>query len=92
MALNNSDLFIVERSGTQYKTTASELSSFIGAYTHDQGIPSSTWNVIHNLDKSPSVTIVDSSGQTVDGKVTYINNNKVSIEFNAAFSGLAYLN
>ena len=92
MGLLNSDLFIVERSGIQYKTTAAELSSFIGAYTHDQGIPSKIWNVIHNLKKSPSVMIVDSSGQNVEGKVTYINENEINIEFNAAFSGLAYLN
>lgn len=92
MALVNSDLLIVERSGVQYKMVASELSSFVGTYTHDQGIPSTVWNVAHNLNKTPSVTVVDSAGEIVNGRVIYIDNNHVNIEFNAAFSGEAYIN
>lgn len=61
-------------------------------YTHDQGLPSTVWNIVHNLDKSPSVTIVDTSGEIVDGKVAYVSSNEINVEFNAAFSGQAYLN
>ena len=61
-------------------------------YTHDQGMPQSLWTIQHDLDKYPSVTIVDSSGATVDGVVTYVDNNNITLEFNASFSGLAYLN
>lgn len=61
-------------------------------YTHDQGMPSTLWSIVHNLGKSPSVTIVDSSGEIVDGKVIYVDSNQINIEFNAGFSGLAYLN
>jgi hypothetical protein len=35
---------------------------------------------------------VDSGGSTVNGEVIYTDSNNVTIEFNAAFSGLAYLN
>jgi|SaaInlV_120m_DNA_3_1039746.scaffolds.fasta_scaffold07702_2 hypothetical protein len=64
----------------------------VETYTHDQGIPSSLWTIDHDLDRHPSITVVDSSGSTVNGEVTYTDSNSVTIEFNAAFSGLAYLN
>ena len=61
-------------------------------YTHDQGMPLSLWTIQHNLDKHPSVTIVDTSGATVDGVVIYTDSNNLTVEFNASFGGLAYLN
>lgn len=61
-------------------------------YYHDQGMPSNVWVIEHNLNKRPSVSVVDTAGNQVDGKVSYINNNKIEITFNASFSGQAYLN
>jgi len=61
-------------------------------YTHDQGMPSTLWTIEHNLDKLPSATVVDTTGKVVTGEITYNNTNKITIEFNASFSGLAYLN
>lgn len=61
-------------------------------YTHEQGISSDTWHIEHNLNRRPSVTVVDSSGATVTGLVTYIDDNTVEISFNSAFKGTAYLN
>ena len=54
--------------------------------------PESVWTINHNLDKYPSVTIVDSSGNEVIGEVNYIDKNNLFISFSAAFSGTAYLN
>lgn len=61
-------------------------------YTHEQAIAAATWNITHNLNKYPSVTVVDSGGTVVSGNVTYIDNNTVELNFNAAFKGTAYLN
>lgn len=61
-------------------------------YTHDQPVASATWTVAHNMGKNPSVSIVDSSGDEVIGKVAYVSPNQVVISFTAAFSGKAYLN
>lgn len=59
--------------------------------THDQGMPSAEWTVIHNLGKlAPNVVVIDSSGRTVEGMITYTNNNELKITFNAAFSGKVY--
>lgn len=64
----------------------------ISTYTHDQGIPSATWTVVHNLDKHPSATVVDTGGTVVAGEITYVSSNEIEILFQAAFSGKAYLN
>lgn len=61
-------------------------------YTFTQIAAASTWNITHNLGKNPSVSIVDSGGNWVVGDVLYINNNELTINFNSAFSGAAYLN
>jgi len=61
-------------------------------YVHEQDVPSDTWEVEHNMDKFPSVSIIDSSGRLVIGEVEYVNENKVIVEFTAGFAGKAYLN
>lgn len=66
--------------------------SKIDTYIHEQGIASDVWEIEHNLDKFPSVSIVDSANNIVMGYVNYIDNNKLTINFNGAFTGKAYLN
>ena len=61
-------------------------------YVYDQAIAATVWTVNHNLNKHPSITVVDSAGTTVDFKATYINSNTCQLEFNAPFKGTAYLN
>lgn len=61
-------------------------------FTYDQKSASDTWVIDHNLNKYPSVTIVDSAGNVVTGEVTYNSTNQVTIRFTSAFSGKAYLN
>lgn len=61
-------------------------------YMHTQAIPSDIWTIAHGLDKFPSVTVVDSSGELVDGSVKYIDKNNVVLEFSGGFSGQANLN
>lgn len=61
-------------------------------YIHTQSSASAVWEIQHNLDKYPSVTIVDSGNNVVIGEVVYIDKNNVRVTFNAAFSGKAYMN
>jgi hypothetical protein len=46
----------------------------------------------HNLGKIPSVTVIDGAGNTVHGDITYTDLNNLTITFNTAFAGTAYLN
>lgn len=61
-------------------------------YIYNQSVPSSIWTITHNLDKYPSVTVVDSAGTVVIGEVTYISKFIITLTFSSPFSGLAYLN
>lgn len=61
-------------------------------YTFTQVAASAIWNITHNLKKKPSVSIVDSAENNVYGDIEYINENQLTITFNSAFSGKAYLN
>ena len=60
--------------------------------THLQALAADIWQVVHNLGKRPAVTVVDSAGATVEGSVSYLDSNRLSITFSAAFSGSAFLN
>jgi hypothetical protein len=61
-------------------------------YTHTQSVPSTTWTINHNLNKKPSVTIVDSAETVVRGSVVYTDTNTLVLSFSAGFAGKAYLN
>lgn len=61
-------------------------------FLYTQSSPSNNWVINHNMNKNPSVTIIDSSGSQVIGDVYYTSINIVTITFSAAFSGYATLN
>jgi hypothetical protein len=61
-------------------------------YVHNQGVAAASWVIEHNLERYPSVTVVTSAGTVVVGDVNYNNENVVTITFNGAFKGKAYLN
>lgn len=61
-------------------------------YLHVQAAAASVWTITHNLAKYPSVTVVDSSGDEVEGSVNYVSANQLTVSFSAPFSGNAYLN
>ena len=62
-------------------------------FTHDQTTASDQWTIYHNLNKHPSVTIIDSAGNTqIPNEVIYNDNNTVTVQFIAPFAGYAYLN
>lgn len=61
-------------------------------YVHDQQTASTTWTVNHNMNKYPSVNVVDTANDEVTGDVKYNSLNQITISFTAAFSGKAYLN
>ena len=61
-------------------------------YEYEQATPRTVWHVNHGLGKYPSVTVVDSSGNAVIGDIVYIDQNNLTLTFEGAFSGKAYLN
>lgn len=61
-------------------------------FVFEQGIASDTWEITHNLNKYPSVTVVDSAGNEVIAEVVYTDTNNCVVTMTAAFKGKAYLN
>lgn len=61
------------------------------AYHHQQFTASNTWVIHHNLNFNPNVTVVDSAGTNVEGEIRYTDLNTVTLSFQAAFAGDAYL-
>lgn len=61
-------------------------------FIYTQTTASSSWDIVHNLDKYPSVTITDSGKNIVTGNVQFVSKNELIITFQSAFSGVAYLN
>lgn len=69
-----------------------EKGSFDKYFRHSQALPSDFWMIEHNLSKLPSVTITDSSGNEIEGEVTHIDLNSLTVTFSAPFAGFADLN
>lgn len=67
-------------------------SQLTQTYVFEQATPESTWIIEHELERYPSVTIVDSADNVVVGYQIYNNNNQITLEFSAPFAGKAYLN
>lgn len=62
------------------------------SFVFTQAVASDVWLIKHNLNKCPSVSVVDTGGNIVYGDVEYIDENNVRCRFMSAFSGKAYLN
>lgn len=80
--------YLAKRSNADYDAY---WASFVH-YVHEQVVSSSIWTITHNLKYYPSVTVVDTANSVVHGDVHYIDENTLTISFNGAFSGKAYLN
>lgn len=79
-------------SGVSYGMGFLPVDSGDKTYAHTQGVANATWVITHNLNKRPSITVVDSAEAVVVGQVEYNSDNQVTLTFSGAFSGKAYLN
>mgnify|MGYP000025788562 FL=1 len=72
------------------------ISVYAGAgdknFVFTQSVPSTTWTIRHDLDKYPSVSVVNINNILMYGDITYIDTNNLEIKFSSGFSGKAYIN
>ncbi len=61
-------------------------------FEHTQSVASDQWDVTHNLNKKPAVSVLDSNDYVVYAIVHHITNNRVIIEFNVPTFGKAVFN
>jgi hypothetical protein len=61
------------------------------AYVHTQASPATTWTINHNLGFRPSVELLDSGSQEIDGDIAHPTINQTVVTLNPATAGLARL-
>ena len=83
-SLQNTNLYYIESSAIGLEGDKN--------FVYTQAAPAITWTITHNLEKYPSVSIVNSSNQLGYGQVNYISLNQLTVTFSAAFAGKAFLN
>ena len=87
--VGGSGVTIVESPQDTWTISVSGTDTF---FEYQQVTASTLWTVNHNLNRHPSVTTTNTTGGVINGTVTYINNNTVTIRFTPAKTGFAYLN
>nr|DAO21873.1 MAG TPA: hypothetical protein [Caudoviricetes sp.] len=87
----SADIYIIQPDNT-LRYIGSETGESDKSFVFTQSVAAAKWEIQHNLDKYPSVSIVDSAGTEVVGDVQYIDKNNIVILFTAPFSGKAYMN
>lgn len=69
------------------------LNKLANTYTHEQAVASDIWVIKHNLNKYPSIYVVDSAGAVqIPNNIIIDNENQITVQFISAFAGKAYLN
>lgn len=84
----SADLYIIQPDQTLKVAGGDGDKEFV----FTQSVASATWEIQHDMNKYPAVTVVDTGGNVVVGEVVYNDQDKITITFSAAFSGKAYLN
>jgi len=95
--LDSRDSIIISKPDGSTKNLTVNALKGTPNYTHTQSAASATWTITHNLNKFPSVTVIDSGDSVVQGEILYNSANQLTLTFYAggstsAFSGKAYLN
>lgn len=74
------------------RAVSSAITQATATFVFDAAEASDVWEITHNLNKYPTVTVVDSAGTEQTGCVEYVNENVCRVKMNSAFKGKAYLN
>ena len=62
------------------------------SYTHTQASAASTWTINHNLGFRPSVELLSTGSQEIEGDVVHTSTNQTVVTFTSAVAGFARLN
>lgn len=64
----------------------------IETFEYIQSVPSALWEIEHNMNKFPSVSITLEDGIEVYGLKIYNSKNKITLSFSKPITGKAFLN
>jgi hypothetical protein len=96
------DLFIISKTiedENRIETKSIKFEDLQESLTGDktfvftQGVAANFWDITHNLNKFPSVQVVDTGENSILGfQINYVNNNRLTLTFITPFAGKAFLN
>lgn len=101
--LDGSEVMLGDQAGTTVKVAFSRILDYLRAegisavdkyYVHDQDVASSTWVIVHNLGKIPSVQTMDSNSppRVIIGNVQHVDDTTATVSFGGPLSGKAFCN
>jgi hypothetical protein len=67
-------------------------SSTAASYVHNQATAAASWTMAHNLGFKPSVELLNSGSQEIEGDVVHLSQNVVVAYFTTPIAGFARLN
>jgi hypothetical protein len=66
-------------------------TSTVAGYRHTQGSAATTWTVAHNLGHKPLVQTLDAAGNMIMGSVVHVDDDNLTISFEEALAGSAFM-
>jgi hypothetical protein len=87
---NTGDVLVTTGNTVTWVNASVASSTYTFSYTSAQALE--TWVINHNLNRNPSVTVTDLSGNWVIPDVFYNSADQITLTFNGATAGYAYLN
>jgi len=81
-----------EPGGVTRADLSTDLKTALKGFVFTEGAPSAEWHIVHPLKKHPSVTVIDTANDEVQGIVEYLNEEELNIVFSVPITGTAYLN
>lgn len=82
----------VDTASNDYLVTEKAVSLANDTFVFEQAVASDTWVVVHNLNKYPSVMLVDSAGTQFIAPVNYDSRNQLTVYINGKTTGKVFLN
>ena len=82
---------VLEGTLNNVAVTPQTLEAKLATFIFEQGTASDVWEIEHNLNKYPSVTVVDTTGRQFIPAVKYVDENNIIISMNGSFKGKALL-
>lgn len=87
---DDGDILTTTGTAVTWVDAATASSTYTFSYTSAQAVE--VWTINHNLNRNPSVTVTDLSGNWVVPDVFYNSANQITLTFVGATAGNAYLN
>jgi hypothetical protein len=87
-------VFVFFSNGTKTDSDVAVISHQIAEDKHYKTalMDGDIWQIEHNLNKYPSITVVDTANNVIYGEVNYNDLNNVTITFASSVTGYAYFN